>query len=303
VCYAQRSQWSFASKAILKSISLEVFRGESFGFLGHNGAGKTTTIKCLLNFLRPQSGVIRLNGKHPSDTSSRAQVGYVPELPYFYEHLSVSEVVTLSAQLHTIAPAFRKKAISKALELVKLDARKNSPLRSLSKGLTQRVALAQAIVAEPTLLILDEPFSGLDPIGRKEFRDIFGELKAKGTTIFISSHILSDVEFVCDRASILSQGELKGVFDIKKLPELLPASYVLGLKAAKHQRPTLQSLGVPAKEIGDNLEFHFERKSDADAALRRVLDLGMAIDSFETKQGSLEHLFVSLVQFNEANSK
>lgn len=217
ISYVYRGDWLINKIQALKNISLEVFGGEAFGFLGHNGAGKTTSIKCILNLIRPSSGEIKLFGENSRRTSCRQMIGYLPEQPYFYDHLSVEETLAFYAQLSGLGARNLSRSVTETLEKVGLTSRRKQAMRSLSKGLTQRVALAQAIVARPKLLILDEPFSGLDPVGRKQFRQILLELKAQGCTLFMSSHILSDVEQICDRASVLVQGELKGVVNVKDL--------------------------------------------------------------------------------------
>ncbi|MCL4152148.1 UNVERIFIED_CONTAM: hypothetical protein GTU68_060448, partial [Idotea baltica] len=168
---------------MLKNITLSVENGESFGFLGANGAGKTTSIKCILNLLKPQSGSIKIFGEDSRNSKARNLVGYVPEAPYFYDHIKVNELLKLYGTLAGIKSKDIKAKINIALERTKIAYKKNAKMTSLSKGQTQRVAIAQAIIAEPKLLILDEPFSGLDPVGRKEISDLLFSLKNDGTTI------------------------------------------------------------------------------------------------------------------------
>ncbi len=215
--YIYRGDWLISKIRALKDVSLEVYGGEAFGFLGANGAGKTTTIKCVLNIIRPSAGEIKLFGQDSKLTHCRSQVGYLPEQPYFYDHLSVEETLRFFAILAGIARNKVSAQVDETLESVRLTARRKSRMRELSKGLTQRVALAQAIIAKPKLLILDEPFSGLDPLGRKHFRELLLKLKSEGCALFMSSHILSDVEQICDRASVMVQGELKGIVRINEL--------------------------------------------------------------------------------------
>lgn len=215
--YVYRGDWLLSKVRALKDVSLDVLSGEAFGFLGQNGAGKTTAIKCILNLIRPSSGEIKIFGESSKNTAARRSIGYLPEQPYFYDHLSVEETVSFYARLSGVAPNDLAQAVAEVLDLVQIGSRRAHRMRSLSKGLTQRVALAQALVAKPNLLILDEPFSGLDPLGRRQFRELLLALKAQGCTLFMSSHILSDVEQICDRASVLVQGELKGVVSMKEL--------------------------------------------------------------------------------------
>jgi len=298
--YSYKSDWSTKRCHAVKKISIDVFRGESFGFLGHNGAGKTTTIKCLLSLIRPTGGKLRIFDKDSSDTEARRSVGYLPEQPYFYDHLTVQEIMEMYAQLAGVARAELKSAVSSALDKVKVAARAKSPMRTLSKGLTQRVAMAQAIVNRPQLLILDEPFSGLDPIGRREFKDLLVELKRGGTTIFMSSHILSDVEFLCDRASIMAQGEIKSVFDLKELPTLTGGCYELVVLNAAGLSEKLKTLHAQIETKEHSLHCVFSEQASAERGLRLSLEAGAKVESYQFIQGNLEDLFVKLVKFEEA---
>ena len=217
ISYSYREDWTGKVIKALRPLTLSIAAGECFGFLGHNGAGKTTTIKCILSLIKPNSGSIRIFGLDSSLAKSRAILGYVPEQPYFYDHLTVEEILALYGRLSGLAGVTLFHRIQEVLNRLNIADRRSVRMRSLSKGLTQRVAIAQALLHEPRLLILDEPFSGLDPIGRKEVREVIVEEKDKGTTIFMSSHVLSDVELLCDRASVLAKGQLKGVFNLKDL--------------------------------------------------------------------------------------
>ncbi len=298
--YVYKSNWLGRGFLALKDLSLEVAEGESFAFLGHNGAGKTTAIKCVLGLTKPSKGLVRILGCDGRRTASRRQVGYLPEQPYFYDHLTVVEILNMYASLAGVAVKDRSRAVDRALSLVKLTPRRTSPLRALSKGLTQRVAMAQALIASPRLLILDEPFSGLDPIGRKEFRDLLSSLKKEGVTIFISSHILGDIECLCDRAAILSQGELKGVFSLKELNLATPSCYELLIES----HPEVTVLSVPfdyqVTQEDDHLKLTVTKREQAESLLRAVLDNNLKVLSFHQVRGNLEDLFVQLVNFDEA---
>ncbi|RMG43060.1 MAG: ABC transporter ATP-binding protein [Candidatus Dadabacteria bacterium] len=298
--YKYKSDWLGKPFHALKGINLEVFEGESFGFLGHNGAGKTTTIKLLLGLTTITSGSIKIFGKDPKDPSARRSVGYLPEQPYFYDHLTVQEIMDMYATLAGIKKDFRQSAIKEALEMVKVSARAKSPMRSLSKGLTQRVAMAQAIVGSPKLLILDEPFSGLDPIGRREFADLMVELKKRGTTIFMSSHILSDVEFLCDRASIMAYGELKGVYQLRDIPQMSSGSYELIIREFDGDLRDIKSKAAECVIQEKLIRLTFTDRKTAEQVLTEALAMGIAIESFRFQQGTLEDLFVELVKFEEA---
>jgi len=198
-------------------LDLEIQRGEVFGLLGPNGAGKTTTLKLLLGLLRPDGGEVRLFEGRPSDPESRARVGYLPENPYFYDYLTAEEFLDFYGRLHGVKGAARRAMTRRAIKLVGLEGRERTALRKFSKGMNQRVGLAQAIQHDPELVILDEPMSGLDPVGRREVRDLILSLKEEGRTVFFSSHILQDAEMICDRVAILDRGKLRSIGRLRDL--------------------------------------------------------------------------------------
>lgn len=202
--------WQNQKIISLKSCSLKVYQGETFGLLGPNGAGKTTLLKLLLGIIRPTSGRGLLLGRPLGDRSVKQNIGYLSENPYLYEHLTGWEFLELAAGLFQIPPSLQRRRIPQLLELVGLsvaDARKKQ-MRRYSKGMLQRVGMAQALINDPDLVFLDEPMSGLDPVGRYQMRELILGLKATGKTIFFNSHVLSEVEQICDRIAILAQGEL-----------------------------------------------------------------------------------------------
>lgn len=207
----------FSKKKIraLKSLTMKIDEGEVFGFLGPNGAGKSTTIKLLLNLIRPTSGTVTIMGKNPSDRNVRKLVGYLPENPYFYDHLSAKELLWFGGKSCDLdAATIRERTTALLEELELIDAMKR-PLRSYSKGMVQRAGLALALIHNPKILILDEPMSGLDPMGRIKVFNLILKLKGEGKTIFFSSHILHDIERLCDRAAILINGDLIREIDVK----------------------------------------------------------------------------------------
>ena len=206
----------------LRSLSLTVEDGEVFGYLGANGAGKTTTLKLLMGIIFPTGGSARILGLDYRDPRVRAQIGFLPEQPYFYDHLSAPELLEYYAQLSGVPAAERKHRVPRMLERVGLPHVGGLPLRKFSKGMLQRVGIAQAILHDPKVVFLDEPMSGLDPIGRREVRDLMQGLKDEGKTIFFSTHILSDAEALCDRVAVLHQGELRCV---EKVGELTTAKH------------------------------------------------------------------------------
>jgi ABC-2 type transport system ATP-binding protein len=217
-----RSEMSLSRREVLHGVSFHARSGEVLGFLGPNGAGKTTTIKVILGLVRADSGSVTIFDRPVGDQRSMARIGYLPEMPYFYPHLSLSEFLGFCGTLSGLAGARLAERIDRAVETVDLGAHRAKRLRSFSKGMLQRAGLAQAILHDPDLLILDEPFSGLDPIGRKMVRDVLIDLKKRGKTVFFSSHILPDMESLCDRVCIIRDGVIVksvGLDDLMKLRE------------------------------------------------------------------------------------
>jgi len=198
-------------------LDLSVRPGEIFGLLGPNGAGKTTTLKMILGLLRPDAGTIRLFGRPPQAVDARARLGFLPENPYFYDYLTAAEFLDFYGRLHGLSAADRKRRIATAIARVGLSGREGTALRKFSKGMTQRLGLAQAIQHDPELVILDEPMSGLDPVGRREVRDLILAQREAGKTVFFSSHILQDAEMLCDRVAIVFKGRLRAVGKLDEL--------------------------------------------------------------------------------------
>lgn len=204
--------WRKKSKPALRPLNLTVPEGEIFGYLGPNGAGKTTTLRLIMGLAAPTSGSFKILGGEINDPAIRAQIGFLPEQPYFYDYLTPRELLHYFSILSEVPAKERSKRIDATLKRVNLyDDAWDTQLRKFSKGMLQRVGLAQAILHDPKLVVLDEPMSGLDPMGRREVRDLIEELNHEGKTIFFSTHILSDAEALCDRVAVINRGELKGV--------------------------------------------------------------------------------------------
>ncbi|HET8888786.1 MAG TPA: ABC transporter ATP-binding protein [Candidatus Angelobacter sp.] len=203
--------WKKTSRTALKSLHLNITQGETFGFLGPNGAGKTTTLKLLMGIIFPTSGTASILGRDIGDPEVKRKVGFLPEQPYFYDYLSAPELLDYYARLSGVPADARQKRIEELLERVGLRDVGNKQLRKFSKGMLQRVGIAQAIIHDPDIVFLDEPMSGLDPVGRHDVRELIQQLKDQGKTIFFSTHILSDAEALCDRVGIIHKGELRGV--------------------------------------------------------------------------------------------
>jgi ABC-2 type transport system ATP-binding protein len=203
--------WRRRLRRSLDNVTLQVHEGEIFGFLGPNGAGKTTTLKLLMGLIFPTSGTARIRGKSIHDVSMHREIGYLPEQPYFYDYLTARELLDYYARFSGYSSAERRERVGRFLERVGLASAGDLPLRKFSKGMLQRTGIAQAILHDPPVIFLDEPMSGLDPIGRREVRDIMVDQKKQGRTVFFSTHILSDAETLCDRVAVLAGGKLQGV--------------------------------------------------------------------------------------------
>jgi ABC-2 type transport system ATP-binding protein len=200
--------WRKRPRRALDRLSLQMEAGEVFGFLGPNGAGKTTTLKLLLQLMFPTSGEARILGRPPGDLAAKRRLGYLPENPYFYDHLTAEELLTYFGGLLGLTAADRRRRVSTLLDDVGIGSERRLQLRKFSKGMLQRVGIAQALLNEPDLVILDEPMSGLDPLGRRDVRALILRLRDRGCSVFFSSHVLSDAEALCSRVAILSKGKL-----------------------------------------------------------------------------------------------
>jgi ABC-2 type transport system ATP-binding protein len=280
----------------LDQLNLEVRRGEIFGFLGPNGAGKTTTLKLLMRLIYPTQGSARILGHPIDDVSTRARVGYLPENPYFYDYLSGRELLEYTGALFGIPTEKARARGKELLQLVGLDLdRANRQLRKYSKGMLQRIGIAQALVNDPEIVFMDEPMSGLDPIGRREVRDLLLSLRTQGKTVFFSSHILSDVEALCDRAAILSRGKLVRCGTVNELTGIEDSAVevvALGINSSALDRfsetlSTLQS--VNATPNGVHLVLGDE--GEIEEALALIRQLGGKLLSVNPRRVSLEDVF------------
>lgn len=212
-----RDFWGRKKVAALKSLNLTIHRGEVFGLLGPNGSGKTTTIKLLLGLLFPSSGQALVLGKDATDVAKNERIGYLPEESYLYKFLTAEETLDFYGRLFNISPSRRRSEANRLIEMVGLNHARHRVLKEYSKGMTRRIGLAQALINDPELVLLDEPTSGLDPIGTREMKDLIRSLKQQGKTIVMCSHLLADVQDVCDRIAILHQGELKELGNVSDL--------------------------------------------------------------------------------------
>src|ERR1700736_6145426 len=203
--------WRRRQRRSLDNLTLQMEEGEVFGFLGPNGAGKTTTLKLLMRLIFPTAGTARIRGRSIDDVGMHREIGFLPEQPYFYDYLTARELLDYCARFFGFGAADRRERVKRFLEMVGLTAAAGVQLRKFSKGMLQRVGIAQAILHDPQVVFLDEPMSGLDPVGRREVRDIILALKQQGRTVFFSTHILTDAEMLCDRVGVLVGGKLQGV--------------------------------------------------------------------------------------------
>jgi ABC-2 type transport system ATP-binding protein len=285
-------------KRSLEGLTMRVERGEVFGFLGPNGAGKSTTIKLLVGLIFPEAGTARILGKPITDIEMHRDIGYLPEQPYFYDYLTAAEVLDYFARFHDLTAADRKERVARMLKKVGLETAGKIQLRKYSKGMLQRVGLAQAILHDPQVVILDEPMSGLDPIGRREVRDIILELKRDGRTVMFSTHILSDAEMLCDRVGVIVGGKLRGVG---------APGEIVGMKA--HGMEILFELAASgasaaaiiakATKTGDRYRMQAPEE-ELYKALEQLRGVGAKILSVAQVKASLEEYFMHLIEADRA---
>jgi ABC-2 type transport system ATP-binding protein len=286
--------WGKRTRRSLDSLSLQVEEGEVFGFLGPNGAGKTTTLKLLMGLIFPTSGTARVRGRSIDDVAMHREIGYLPEQPYFYDYLSARELLDYYARFHRFAAAERRLRVESSLERVGLAQAANVQLRKFSKGMLQRVGIAQAILHEPQVIFLDEPMSGLDPVGRREVRDIILELRRQGRTVFFSTHILSDAEMLCDRVAVLHQGKLQGI----GAPGEIVSIELQGMEIlfeAREGHPLPAGLAQRATQTGGRYRIEVP-EADLYAVLDQLKESNARILSVSPVRPTLEDYFFRLVK-------
>ena len=282
----------------LDRLDLEVHRGEVFGFLGPNGAGKTTTLKILMGLVTATSGKAWIMDREIGDVSIKRQIGFLPEAPYFYDYLTAEEFLRFYGQLFGLTGSVLRERIQELLGMVGLSDVNRLQLRKFSKGMLQRIGIAQALINDPHLVVLDEPMSGLDPVGRKEIRDLILELKAAGKTIFFSSHILHDAELLCDRVSILVKGRLVALGRVAEL---------LGSATTRSIEVVLENLdaeglgrirGLTQRVIlqGDRTLFTLDNQEQVNEVLEIIRGRKASLISITHQKNSLEDLFMREVQ-------
>ncbi len=290
--------WKKKRVRALDGLSLNVRGGQIFGFLGGNGVGKTTTIKLLMSLIFPTGGSAKILGHDISDVQMHARIGYCPENPYFYDYLTAIELMDHFGRLFGYDASKRRSRTEQLLTAVGLQEKDwKKQLRKYSKGMLQRVGLAQSLINEPELVFMDEPMSGLDPVGRREIRELIAGLREKGVTIFMSTHILSDIEALCDEVAILRNGKLAASGNLNELLENSGEERVLEVSvqgiAAEAIRESVEFIAgasITAKPNGANIQILDE--TDIDAVLKITREAGGNLTSIQPVKQSLEELFV-----------
>ncbi len=273
----------------LDDLSLEVKQGEILGYLGPNGSGKTTTFKVLLDLIRPDSGSISFFDK-PADQQAREHIGFLPENPYFYMYLTAEESLHFYGRLRGMDRGARKERIPELLQLVGLDHATGRSLKKFSRGMLQRIGIAQALVNDPDILILDEPMSGLDPMGRKQMRDIILGCRNQGKTVIFSSHILSDVEIMCDRAALIQQGKLQGIVQVGEMLDSRTAHWEITCTSLPDtERYTKYIVHQTEKQI----LLKTDSETDAKKLMVDIEQNGGRVISFGPQRTSLEDFFIN----------
>jgi ABC-2 type transport system ATP-binding protein len=287
-------------KRSLEGLTMQVEDGEVFGFLGPNGAGKSTTIKLLVGLIFPDAGSARILGKPITDITMHRDIGYLPEQPYFYDYLTAAEVLDYFARFHDLTVTDRAERVARVLKKVGLETARKIQLRKYSKGMLQRVGLAQAILHDPKVVILDEPMSGLDPIGRREVRDIILELKREGRTVLFSTHILSDAEMLCDRVGVIVGGKLRGV----GAPGEIVGMKAQGMEILFELPAGASSAGAivaKATKTGDRYRLQVAEE-ELYASLEQLRGAGARILSVAQVKASLEEYFMHLIEADRAQA-
>lgn len=277
----------------LKGLDLQIETGEVFGFLGPNGAGKSTTIKLVMGLLQPTSGSARIMGIDSAQADSRRAVGYLPENPAFYDYLSAEEYIAFVGSHFRMEAGLLKRRSDEVLKRLELWEARKRPMRSYSKGMVQRVGLAQTLVHDPDVYILDEPMSGLDPIGRALVKEIILDLKKRGKCVFFSTHITDDVEKVCDRVGVIVKGSLVAVDRVENILRSGVEGYLVHLQLSESENRSFAGL-EPLRRVGSTSEFYVSCSS-FNAFMGQVNASGVEVLLVETKRRDLEDFFLSLV--------
>ena len=285
----------FGDKVVVEDLTLTVPAGEVFGFLGPNGAGKTTSIKMLLGLVKPTAGEGRVLGLRLGDYRARAKVGFLPEHFRFHEWMTAKEFLKLHADLYKLPSRRSRQRIPELLDLVGLTPHADKSLQAFSKGMKQRIGLAQALLNDPKLVVLDEPTSGLDPVGRRLVRDIIRNQREQGTTVFLNSHLLSEVEITCDRVAFIKQGK---VVKISPLHSLVAGELSVEARVRNLQPETINGLArwSPSVRVdGEYLWLTLAKEEHLPALNRYLVEQGAEVYALQPQKPSLEDLFIQIV--------
>ena len=289
----------FGDKIAVRGLTLEVRRGEVFGFLGPNGAGKSTSLKMLLGLVAPSGGSAQLLGQPIGDTETRRKVGFLPEHFRFYDWLTSSELLHLHGRLYGIPAVRLRERVLATLELVGLTPHSGKQLRHFSKGMLQRIGLAQAVINNPELLFLDEPTSGLDPVGRRLVRDVIKAQRERGTTVFLNSHLLSEVEVICDRVAFIKAGEVIELREMSSFEEgrtrVMARVKNIGPKELTGLRTWADEIGIE----GEHLRMDLRSSDLAPHVLRYLVAGGVEVFEFTPSRLSLEDRFMQILGLDE----
>lgn len=283
-------------KRALDGLTLQAEVGEVFGLLGPNGAGKSTTLKLLLRLIFPTAGTGRILGRELGDVAMHARIGYLPENPYFYDHLTAYELLNYAGELFGLGKGVRRRRVDELIEKVGLRGSEDLALRKFSKGMVQRVGIAQALINDPELIFLDEPMSGLDPLGRREVRDLILELKRAGKTVVFSTHILPDAEMLCDRVAILDRGRLQGCGELRKILSVeVSATEIVLENPPPGILDQLGELVAQTVWTGERVRIEFGAEANVQKAIETILKGGGKIVSLNPVKLSLEDYFMARV--------
>ncbi len=290
--------WRKTERWGLRDLSLTVETGEVFGCLGPNGAGKTTTLKLLMGLIHPTAGTARILGMDVDDPRVKAKIGFLPEQPYFYDYLTPTELLGYYGRLSGMAAGDIPQRLQETLRRVGMEDSATTSLRKFSKGMLQRIGIAQAILHDPPIVFLDEPMSGLDPVGRREVRELMEKLRDEGKTIFFSTHILSDAETLCDRVAVLNKGELRGVTAVSDLVAMASGKFEVVIQKSAGQQDadlaTVRGLATETYAVGESIRLVVPA-AQLERALDAIRQARAQLVSVNPLRGNLEEYFLEHV--------